>query len=322
MPSYDVRTFDEPGECAEALRGAKVEMTVVGCGHFSAEFTVIDLNGLRLQRMSESLPLIYHSANMGGRANFLFQICPGPSLFRDGVEITSDSLVRRLDGPQSHSVRSSGPMNWGSMSLRLEDIPSVSEAVGFDLTPPKSERIIKPCPSAIANLQRLHSAAALVATEAPEVINNPEGARGLEQILLQALIACLEGDDVREKTPTQGHHQKLMQRFYAILKADPARPLYIAEVAAAIGTSIRALSSISQQHLGIGPKRYLLLRRMHLVRQALINAHGTASTVTDIATEHGFWQFGRFAGEYKSLFGESPSVTLRKSEAGHATHRS
>jgi AraC-like DNA-binding protein len=60
----------------------------------------------------------------------------------------------------------------------------------------------------------------------------------------------------------------------------------------------------------MSPKRYLLLRRMHLARRALRDGAPTATTVTEIATRYGFWQFGRFAGQYRSLYGELPSVTL------------
>jgi len=62
----------------------------------------------------------------------------------------------------------------------------------------------------------------------------------------------------------------------------------------------------------MSPKQYLILRRMHLARRALRDSAPTGTTVTEIATRHGFWQFGRFAGEYKSLFGEAPSATLHR----------
>jgi AraC-like DNA-binding protein len=58
------------------------------------------------------------------------------------------------------------------------------------------------------------------------------------------------------------------------------------------------------------PKTYLLLRRMHLAREALHAANPVATTVTDVATRYGFWQLGRFASQYKFLFGEAPPATL------------
>jgi len=47
------------------------------------------------------------------------------------------------------------------------------------------------------------------------------------------------------------------------------------------------------------------------VRRALSHSRATGTTVTDIATEHGFFELGRFAGRYKAVFGETPSQTLR-----------
>jgi transcriptional regulator GlxA family with amidase domain len=64
--------------------------------------------------------------------------------------------------------------------------------------------------------------------------------------------------------------------------------------------------------LGMGPKRYLLLRRMNLLRRVLSESTPRDITVTEIATGLGFWQFGRLAVEYKALFGESPSTTLTR----------
>ena len=67
-----------------------------------------------------------------------------------------------------------------------------------------------------------------------------------------------------------------------------------------------------QKHLGMSPHRYLWLRRMHLARRALVLADATVETVTEIANGYGFGELGRFAVSYRNLFGETPSVTLRR----------
>jgi AraC-like DNA-binding protein len=109
-----------------------------------------------------------------------------------------------------------------------------------------------------------------------------------------------------------------MRRFHRALEAGAGRAVYIPELCAAIGVSDRTLRAYCQDQLGIGPRRYLALRRLHLARRALRDGAPGITTVTEIATRYGFWQFGRFAGEYNQLFGELPSATLARSPAGAA----
>jgi len=96
------------------------------------------------------------------------------------------------------------------------------------------------------------------------------------------------------------------------VEQNPEQPLFIPEICKAIRVPSRTLRLCCQEHLGMGPKRYLVLRRMHLARRALRQAAPDATSVTDVATCYGFWQLGRFAVEYQSLFGEPPSATLRR----------
>jgi len=58
------------------------------------------------------------------------------------------------------------------------------------------------------------------------------------------------------------------------------------------------------------------LRRLNRARAALLSADPLRERVTDVATQMGFTELGRFAVRYRELFGESPSETLRRGPCG------
>ena len=312
MPSSAVRTFTDPDDYAATIRNTKVEVTVTGRGQFAAKIIKIDLHRLWMQRFSDNLPRIAHSAGAGGRTTFSFRTRPGPSLLWGGAEMLTTNLVRHSRGDTTFQ-RSSGSASWGAMSLPHADAAAVGETLGgCDLTPLSSVMLVTPSPSAMARLQRLHAAAGQLAENAPELIAHPEAARGLEQALIEALVGCLSTGRAGEDRSAQRHHALIMRRFRTAVEENPDQPLYIPELCRAIGVSERTLRVCCQEQLGMSPKHYLLLRRMHLTRRALRDGSAGVTTVTEIATQYGFWQFGRFAGEYRSLFGEAPSETLRR----------
>ena len=179
-----------------------------------------------------------------------------------------------------------------------------------DRTPPKDYLILNPSPSVLAKLRRLHKAASHLAEDAPAVLAHPEAARGLEQALIEAMMDCLGGGEVHEDNAAHGQHAVIMRRFHRAIERHLDEPLYMSDLSRQLGVSARTLQVCCQEHLGMGPKHFLLLRRMHLVRRALRESTPADTTVTEILTRYGFWHFGRFAVEYKALFGEAPSATL------------
>jgi AraC-like DNA-binding protein len=310
MPSSAVRAFSDPDDFAAAIRGATADITITGHGEFTAKHFRVDLHQLWLQTLSESVPRIVHAANLPDRAMISFHTSPGQELVSGGVEMCPNNIIQYGEG-QSYYQRCSGPIRVHAMSLPLDEMTALAESMAVtDLTPPRDARLITPPPAAMARLKQLHAAAAELAEKAPELIAHPEAARGLEQALIEALIGCLAYGERRETTLAQGQHVIVLRRFRRMVEENPEEPLFIPEICKAIRVSSRTLQICCQEHLGLSPKRYLILRRLHLARRALRQAEPDATTVTCIATRYGFWQLGRFAVEYHSLFGESPSTTL------------
>ncbi|MEP4076308.1 AraC family transcriptional regulator [Haloferula sp.] len=89
-------------------------------------------------------------------------------------------------------------------------------------------------------------------------------------------------------------------------------PVSIAEVARVAGVSARSLSRGFRRSFGTTVKGFLKERRLEEANRRLLEADPGQASVTQVALDLGFDQLGRFAGDYKKVFGELPSETLAR----------
>ena len=312
MPFSTDRSFGDPDEYCSSVRGFQYDLTVTNGGKFAADLIRVDLQNVWMHRYATNLPYVAESATMRGRATFAFRVEEGPSFFVGTEEIWPNG-IERLGNGETIYTRASGAASLASMSLPVDALAAIGTATaGCDFAPPVHAVTERPLAVRVARLQRLHAAAGYLARTAPEIIANSEAARGLEHELVQALIACLGPAHDEEDRVAKRRHALVMRRFHAAVAASGDQPVYLSDLCAAIGASDRTLQIGCQEQLGMGPRRYLWLRRMQHVRHALALADPRGATVTDIATAHGFWELGRFAVAYRSYYGESPSATLAR----------
>jgi AraC family ethanolamine operon transcriptional activator len=136
--------------------------------------------------------------------------------------------------------------------------------------------------------------------------------------LLSCLAACLQSAVSRHDDLIVGtHRSRIVRQAEEFFQHHLSEGVSVAQLSTIAGVSERSLRNAFYDVYTTSPKRYLKLWQLHQVRRALRTTTVRGATVTEVATGHGFYELGRFAGAYKSLFGEAPSETL--SRAKHRT---
>lgn len=98
----------------------------------------------------------------------------------------------------------------------------------------------------------------------------------------------------------------------AFIEANLSDRLTLQSVAAAAGVSVRTLQVSFRTELRTTPTTYIRSRRLDRAHGDLCDPEAPVSTVTDVATRWGITHLGRFAAEYRTRYGETPSETLRR----------
>jgi AraC family ethanolamine operon transcriptional activator len=217
------------------------------------------------------------------------------------------------------AVACRGPYKWISLSVPRE----VLEEAGFS---PRQLRTLGTVASVIrvphwAALQLVNAATyAREFCQSARILADASRLSDLERILLADLSAAIiRNSDPAEILSCRARGlEGFVQRALAFIRAHEAEDLHVEHLCRATNMAERSLLRAFHKLFGVGTTQYLKLRRLNRVHFALMAP--AANTVAGVLTIYGIREFGRFAGAYKTLFGESPSETLKK--AGASNHPS
>lgn len=162
-----------------------------------------------------------------------------------------------------------------------------------------------------ATLRELLLATLATAHNGPQLLEQEPLRRALSQSLCDALIARLG-----QPLPEGGHaditaatRQRVVREARRYMAEHAEGPITVPDLCEAIHVSRRTLQYSFQDVLQMSPVAYLRALRMNGVRRDL--RHGGHEAIADRAAHWGFWHLSRFAADYRRMFGELPSETLR-----------
>lgn len=296
-------SFDDFDAWGQAVSGAHLRLACDGIEKPIWTLGITDLDGIILQVASEGGGNVCYGANTHAGPTLFVPLTHAAEHVVNGVALDDASLFAiPRGGDFSIRVRRRAHA-WCSIALPAETPIASATRRGSERvtcrpgTVPRLRQLVHEISTALHDMPRTTAAhrAAGVALEAAAV----------DCVAAPLPPRIVQGRPRRDR-------DIVIRRAMAAIEVASVLPT-AAELARLVGVNDRTLLRIFREAFGLPPKRYLLLRQLHRIRQILIRGAAADETVANILTRHGIWEFGRFAGRYRRHFGEPPSETLRRS---------
>jgi AraC family ethanolamine operon transcriptional activator len=309
-----IRTFHDVEEYAAALHDVDVRVMLPRRGRPFWSIGDFALGRLGVQHGHEGSGIICEGASRGGGC-LLFAPLRDPEALTWNGEPFDDRALVIVPARAAFCVSARRGHDWFSLFVPADVAATCAEHA--EAVPEDACRLIHLPAEQLARLRELVRRLAVVAHRDPGL--SAAGATpALEgdclAIVRQALAASARPPASAPGRPMLSRG-RIVRLALGWLEAQPGRTSLEA-LAGAAGVSERTLRTAFRAYFGVGPLRYLKLRQLHQVRRALRAANPEWTTVTEVAIRFGVWELGRFARDYRLLFGEVPSATLRRGTAG------
>jgi AraC family transcriptional regulator, ethanolamine operon transcriptional activator len=303
-------TFSDADEFADALNGVtgRYVPTRRAVGDWWVETS--PLGRLTVQRVQIGGGATFAGACEPGRLSVGVPTCDPVDIRIDGHALDQRSMLVLHNG---RSFTSSSPhvSAWAGVSVPIdyEDLDSgVHETVlALDGGHTRSD------PTRIATLRAFMMSIFDRAQEG--VFEDPAALKVATSQAISCVTRVLESGAPltdRHVGRPQFSRARVIGRALELIESSAGQALFIDDLCRTTQVSERTLRNIFQEYFGVGPMRLLKVRQLREIRAALLAADAQHDTVTRVASRFGVWDFSLFARNYKALYGESPSETLRR----------
>jgi AraC family ethanolamine operon transcriptional activator len=165
----------------------------------------------------------------------------------------------------------------------------------------------------MARLRSVTRALLLTASHSADDLGLLAARYGAQEMLFAAVDNVMFSRDFSAVAQPRSfaRHYAIVRSVDDLLASDPQVALYSAELGKRLGITVRTIHNAFVAIRGMSVHRYLRLRRLWAVHQALATLEPGVS-VKSVALSHGFWHLSEFAGAYRATFAETPSQTVAR----------
>lgn len=301
--------FDSPEPFGTEIVGGEFEYLRLGAAPFRGRLRQLFLGGTLLQHADDG-PHITRGAAARGHRWLLWPTQGEPGAQRvNGVAFIGQDAALIRGGHEIYAV-CPAMHGWAAIGVPDAEMESLREWAPERLASPDGFQALRLAAGPVARLAAVIETGARMAALPAALLPDARAAEALGQGLREAVAEALTVPHEQVSRPRALREAvRLVAQAEAFLDAQRHRPVFVAELGAALGCSPRNLQNAFLAVVGTSPHAYLKRRRLSQARAALRRSPARPGRVKAVALDHGFWHLGHFALDYRALFGESPSDT-------------
>ena len=310
MWSASHRVITTIDEFVDPVASARTTPMSLRPGAIRAELVRVDLGDVVVEVGDYSFPIATRGESLADRITMLAPLRRSVSGHFNGEALAPGVL--HAYGEVAEVAGATGPAEFALMCFTPQALSQKAETLGVEVDLPSRGRFRAVRAVEWPRLRETFDTVRRRALDPSEGTSSEFEATAISDLLVGLAVRALGAEN---RGGTLVPHTRLNSVHIAHVCEDHAarkrhHGITLADLCDASGASERRVRHAFHECYGMSPTAYLRIAALHEARRALLTGPPTRDAVSRAASDFGFWHLSRFAGQYRALFGESPSETL------------